>query len=204
LASTFNENSATNYGGAIYHYHYREDSSCTINCCRFVDNSADYGAAIANDSTVTITATNNWWGSNNPDFNSLLSGGGITYDPYITMSTKAQRKAIGATGTVTVEFASSGTTGTIPTAPITFSMTDGIVTPTQTTVIDGKTTASFIVSGSSARVCSQVDHEQQCRDVGPIIVDLYGTYTNIKAAVDTAHDGDTICITAGQTFTGTG
>jgi uncharacterized repeat protein (TIGR01451 family) len=204
VGSTFNENSATNYGGAIYHYHYREDSSCTINCCRFVDNSADYGAAIANDSTVTITATNNWWGSNNPDFNSLLSGGGITYDPYITMSTKAQRKAIGATGTVTVEFASSGTTGTIPTAPITFSMTDGIVTPTQTTVIDGKTTASFIVSGSSARVCSQVDHEQQCRDVGPIIVDLYGTYTNIKAAVDTAHDGDTICITAGQTFTGTG
>ncbi|HML19525.1 MAG TPA: hypothetical protein PKD74_03010 [Candidatus Dependentiae bacterium] len=202
--STFSENSATNYGGAIYHY-ATDLASCTISCCRFAGNTAANGDALYNTSPsyYVITATNNWWGSNNPDFGSLLFGA-ITYAPYITMSTVAKPQVIGETGTITVEFASSGTTCTIPTAPIEFTMTDGSVTPTQTTVIDGMASASFIVSASSARVCAQVDDEQLCIDVGPIIVDLYGTYTNIQAAVNAADTNDAICLMVGQIFTGIG
>ena len=228
---TFSSNSATNHGGVIFND--SDAGPLTITSCTFSGNSADYGGVLVNindSATITcscsrfvnntattsgsaiynngniVTATNNWWGTEDSGtISSLFSGTGtVNYSPWITMSLVSTHPLIGATATITVDFASSGTTCTIPTAPITFSTTDGTVTPTESLVIDGTATASFVATNTTARVCAQVDSETECVYSGLLIVDLYGTYTNIQAAINDAQSGDTIYITAGQTFSGTG
>ncbi len=67
--STFTGNKATaGIGGAIY-----TSSSLTAHFNRFYNNTAVNGTAIYCYSG-SVDAENNWWGSNNPYWNSLISG----------------------------------------------------------------------------------------------------------------------------------
>jgi predicted outer membrane repeat protein len=78
--STFTGNKAT-YGGAICN---QTDFKATVNFNRIVGNIATTGSAIYN-STGTVNATLNWWGSINPDFSSLISGE-VNTDPWIVLT----------------------------------------------------------------------------------------------------------------------
>ena len=101
--STFNKNTANRYGGAVY-----TQGSVTINQCVFTDNSASAGDAIyayggttsvensiiledgnaisRYESTysdpATVTANDNWWGSNDAPAN---VGSGITVERWVRM-----------------------------------------------------------------------------------------------------------------------
>ena len=92
-SSTFTGNTAANgFGGAI-----ANTGDLTVKFCRIAGNNAQYGTAIfstnprsaptnpstqpkpTNPSTPTeseqsLNIENNWWGSNHPDFSSLISG----------------------------------------------------------------------------------------------------------------------------------
>ena len=107
---SFINNTAKEYGGAIWNY----GPGFIVSNSIFVNNSAEYdGGAIdniASDFTVTnsvfvnnsagrgnaiyagdyLTANDNWWGSNTPDWTSLFDGSGeITHDTYAVLSLTA-------------------------------------------------------------------------------------------------------------------
>ncbi|GAB6056839.1 hypothetical protein JCM15415_21550 [Methanobacterium movens] len=132
--STFTGNSATNYGGAIYN----NDNYCSADTTTstFSGNTATVGGAIFNNwGTVTANfnrvvdnshiaihnhggsadARYNWWGSNNPNFTTLI-GGAVDYSPWLYMSFQADPTSIaqGETSTLTANFnhAFDGTTVT--------------------------------------------------------------------------------------------
>ena len=95
---TFTNNSADEDGGAIYNYY----SDMTVNYCRIVGNSADgvgdavcsgHGGemqpmAVESPREYSADARYNWWGSNNPDFDSLISGD-VDYTPWLYMTLTA-------------------------------------------------------------------------------------------------------------------
>ncbi|MDP1553222.1 MAG: chitobiase/beta-hexosaminidase C-terminal domain-containing protein, partial [Methanobacteriaceae archaeon] len=109
--NTATANAPTNvYGGGIYTY----DSVVTLNFNRIVGNSP---TAIFHslDSYGTVNAEYNWWGSNNPDFTTLISGV-VDYSPWLYMTLQANPNTIqqGETSTLTASFnnAFDGTTVT--------------------------------------------------------------------------------------------
>lgn len=140
IASAFGENHATRYGGAIYNSNTMHGSNMTIHFNRIVDNIADEGGnAILNSETAITDAQFNWWGTNNPDFTSLISGT-VDHTPwlYLTFSPSPTTIPQGSTSTLTASFnnAFDGTTvtafnpsiGYIPDGtPVTFTTTLGNV-----------------------------------------------------------------------------
>ena len=120
--STFSYNTAEN-GGAIYNdYHLIVNNSTffknmareggaissegdvTMHFNRIVENSAEYGSAIYN-SKGDVNVTDNWWGSNDPDFGTLIDGH-ANYSPwlYLTFSADPQSIPQGSTSTLTASF----------------------------------------------------------------------------------------------------
>ena len=109
---TFTNNYADYDGGAICN-----DGEMTINFCRIVGNSAnDDGNAIYSgkgikalsaepSSEYSVDAKYNWWGSNKPDFDKLISGD-VDYTPWLYMTINANPKTIknGETSLITVSF----------------------------------------------------------------------------------------------------
>ena len=69
----FNGNKAdtgSGYGGAVYN-----DGTTSVDLCRIIDNTAQLGGGSAiYRKSGTLDANTNWWGSNNPNFSSLIGG----------------------------------------------------------------------------------------------------------------------------------
>jgi predicted outer membrane repeat protein len=124
--STFNGNSATNSGGAIYN----NDNYCSANVksSTFTANTATDGGAIYN-AEGNVNAEYNWWGSNNPDFATLISGV-VDYNLRLYMTFQADPTTIqqGSTSTLTANFnnAFDGET-VIPLNPADGHLPDGIL-----------------------------------------------------------------------------
>ena len=79
--STFVNNSVSRYGGAVSVIY--GGSGFTVTNSVFVNNSAGRGNAIyAGDS---LTANDNWWGNNTPDWTSLFAGE-VTHNTYAVLS----------------------------------------------------------------------------------------------------------------------
>ena len=102
--STFTDNHADINGGAIHNYN---DGSltCNISFSRFYNNTAtSRGNAIYN-SGGSVVAENNWWGSNDPVFTSLLVGVNSPTN-WLYMTINATPKTINNTQTslITVSF----------------------------------------------------------------------------------------------------
>jgi len=131
---TFDGNSAGSAGGAVLSY----GTENTIECSRFVNNTASDGYDIYG----TATATNNWWGTNeDPSTIPHLLFGFIVYTPWITVSLT---KLIGTDTSTTIKATFSS--DCIPDGvPVAFSSTDGILTPTIASTVNG--TASSTLSG---------------------------------------------------------
>lgn len=67
-----------------------------MNYSRIFNNTASTGRSIYNGNGL-INATNNWWGSNNPNFSNLIYGS-ATKTPYIMLK-------IGNKGDISVQVA---------------------------------------------------------------------------------------------------
>jgi len=95
--NTFIKNTAHS-GGAIY-----SEGDINIHFNRIVENIAQYGSAIYN-SKGDVNATDNWWGSNNPDFNTLIDGH-ANYSPWLYLTFSADPSTTqGSTSTLTASF----------------------------------------------------------------------------------------------------
>ena len=86
--SVFSGNSAVSAGGGIQ----ADSSTGTVNISysRIVNNTAPTGSGL-NQVSNTVTATNNWWGTNTP---ASLIGGTVTYDSWIVLTHTASPATI--------------------------------------------------------------------------------------------------------------
>jgi uncharacterized repeat protein (TIGR01451 family) len=140
----FTSNAADTQGGAICNH----GSNCEVHFNRIFGNTSPTGTAIYNANWLTATGsmnvTNNWWGTNNPAFNSLIAGPvPVDNSTWLYMTINATPSTINNTETslVTVSFNNhyNGTTVTpytpgvgeyIPNGiPVTFSLIEDIFGP---------------------------------------------------------------------------
>ena len=68
-------NNVKYWGGAIG-LETADNTKGTVTNCAFANNSAEHGKVISS-SGVLESVDNNWWGSNDPDWNELINKGGI-------------------------------------------------------------------------------------------------------------------------------
>ncbi|MDP1552595.1 MAG: hypothetical protein Q8M06_06250 [Methanobacteriaceae archaeon] len=96
-------NNAAREGGAIYNV----NDNVVANFNRIIGNTPN---AIVNippkNSASNFDARYNWWGSNNPNFTSLINGSGVDYNPWLIMKFTATPTVItqGGTSTLTADF----------------------------------------------------------------------------------------------------
>jgi predicted outer membrane repeat protein len=154
-SSNFINNKATYGGGAIYNH-----GIAIVNFNRIVGNSAGTNPITKNTITNygTINATDNWWGSNNPNFTNLISGN-VNTTPWIVLTLTTNPNIITNNGssiiTANLQYDSNGTVhapakGHIPDGiPVTFNTTLGNIGNLSSTIngIAQSTLKSGTVSG---------------------------------------------------------
>ncbi len=99
--STFNDNNATDDGGAIY----TDDTTTALHFNRITGNTATYGSAVYNFGSK-VDALLNWWGCNTAaSVAKQISnnyGGIATYNPWIILTITANPTTVYITGTSTI------------------------------------------------------------------------------------------------------
>jgi hypothetical protein len=221
--STISRNTA-DYGGGIFNWGTLMVSGSTIS-----GNTADYGGGIYNWGTLTLNfnrivvnsptaihndygsvdAEYNWWGSNNPNFTTLIIGN-VDYNPwlYMTLQTNPTNIEQGETSTLTASFnnAFDGTTvtplnpdnGHIPDkTPVTFNTDLGSVgskTINKETT-DGTATATLTADETAgiAHVNAVTDSQTVNNDV--TINPKSSLYLTIKPSKTNPMVGETVIYT---------
>lgn len=172
----FQGNSASLNGGAI-----RNWGTMNIKYSRIVSNTAP-DADISNTNSGTLTAINNWWGSNsNPSGRISVESGSVTYNPWIILTIKSNPKNVvnGGTTALTADLCHDSTynpanpnasyldpaNGHVPDGiPIAFNTAWGTITDSSLTTKDGSVTATFNANGpgytQSTDVYASSDNEQ--------------------------------------------
>jgi uncharacterized repeat protein (TIGR01451 family) len=169
---TFINNTANGNGGSIYTWTYK---IMKINFNRFYNNTALSGNAIYADYS-SLDTENNWWGSNNPVWGSLISGFDHP-DNWVILSVNAAPNSIknGETSTITADLnhingGGDLTGGHIPDGPITLYIPWGSFTSSGIThsftddTVDGVITATFyaiegaVSSFNPVKVTATVDN----------------------------------------------
>ena len=226
----FTDNAAGEGGGAIDTY---TGSISNITGCIFTENKANYGSAIANwytGATVSahfnsfidntdftlycyegfINATDNWWGTNNPDFNNLISTeyGGIIDTSnwlYMTITSDSNNMYNSGHNNVTVNFnnAYNGTTitnlnpanGHIPDGTVVkFGSGLGSFYPTIATTVNGIATSLFTAKQTgTVNLTATTDNQTvtQLINVNPASY----LYMTIKSSKSNPTVGETVLIT---------
>ena len=195
-SSTFTNNSALN-GGAIFNY-----GTGYVNFCRIVGNTASNGKAIYNYGG-NVDATNNWWGSNDPEFNSLIYGGSVTFDPWIVLTVTADPTTVnnGSTSQVTADLNHNSadedisSQGHVPYGiPVTFTATQGTVNPVSSSLLDGSAASTFTANGAgTATVTATVDGQPVSVNISIISTKLE---TQLTVPDQDGVKGETVDLTA--------
>jgi hypothetical protein len=136
-------------GGGLYFDLEYALSSADLTCNRIVINTAtDVGTAVyvTPETVITVTAQNNWWGSNSdPSLIPNLLVGPINSSLWITESLIADPPVVMAGDTTTIKATFSS--DCIPNGtPVAFSTTDGTITPTLVTTVSGVAAAVLTLS----------------------------------------------------------
>lgn len=164
-SSTFTGNTATIGGSAVCN---GGDSSITyVNFCRITGNSAP---SVYNKKSGVLGAENNWWGSNNPNFDQLIGRdyGDVIHNQWIVLSVSADPGTINhdATSRITADLTHNnrGTDtskqGHIPdNASVTFTADKGTIHNGST--LNGKATVTYNSrnSGETATITGKVDDQ---------------------------------------------
>lgn len=155
ISNNFINNTANGLGGVIFvQFGYAE-----INFNRIIGNSANEGNAIYSDNSFEtfINAENNWWGSNEPVWNSLISGF-TNPTNWVILTVTANPTTINntQTSTITADFnhinGGDLVGGHIPDGPITLDIpwgsftSSGITHSVTVDTIDGNITATFFAN----------------------------------------------------------
>ncbi len=166
---TFIGNTANYYGGAIAN----SDGDITAHFNRFINNSAVAGSAIFNDetgeeTTGSVDAKYNWWGSNSDPASEF--SGPVAYGPWLvlTINSSSDKTVSGGKVTVTVDLQhdSNGVyhdpseghvmDGTL----VSFSADSGSLNPISTKLVNGSAVTSFTAKTiGSASVNAKFDNE---------------------------------------------
>ena len=120
------------------------------------------GSAI-NNAGSTVTATNNWWGSNT-DPSALFFGlSPANYNPWMVVSVNANPPSPlpGHITTITADFTQTAWV-TIPCnlpdgIPVAFSTTEGTITPPLAVTMSGVATSSLTTNNLASLVCATID-----------------------------------------------
>jgi len=148
----------------------------------FVSNA---GGFVSNAPSST-NAENNWWGCNAGPGNAGCDSvtGNVDFDPWLVLGISASPNPIVADGSTTVTadmtHNSDGTdtsaSGTVPLTPVTFSATNGSMSPPAGTITAGQASSTFTSNSSSnGSACATVDNQLICTDVivvSPVTVSL--------------------------------
>ncbi|MEN6291448.1 MAG: carboxypeptidase regulatory-like domain-containing protein, partial [Methanobacterium sp.] len=196
---TFTGNTAK-YGGAIRGISY-DPYTFTVHFSSFVNNTATTGNAIYCDNHGSINAENNWWGSNNPAFSSLVSEN-VDCSPWmvlnITSNTATVKKGGSAAITVNMLYDSDGNyhnpaSGHVPDSTgVKLTGTLGSLNPTGSTLIDGQTTSIFTANAAgTAVVKATVDDETVQTSIT-----IAKANTNLVAGNAAGVNGKTVNLTA--------
>ena len=183
-------NNSANYGGAIYNV----ASGLTVSGCSFVNNSdSNGGSVIYNygfgsgtvDNSVFInnsannvggiygsnyfTANDNWWGSNNPDWDKLVSDG-VAHDTYAVLNLTA------TSDNITINFYRSGTTTVLPISrDVKLAIGD---TKSTEKIVDGTFKTNYTAPEDVYTITASVDN-QELVAVNQVYVDyVNGNDTN--------------------------
>ena len=156
-------------GGAVYYVGTPSPSpTSTISFSRLVNDSSQ-GYAI--NASYPLTATDIWWGTNNPDFTALVNGP-VTYDPWLVANISASPSSVTMPGNsavrATVTNTSAGTDTSaggifIPDGiPVAWSFTgiSGTIQPATGTLVNGVHSASLTpTSAGTALVNAVIDSQ---------------------------------------------
>ncbi|MBE6505466.1 MAG: hypothetical protein E7Z73_06995, partial [Methanobrevibacter millerae] len=214
----FTGNNVNSWGGAIG-LETADNTEGTVTNCAFFNNTAKYGKAISS-SRVLKSIDNNWWGSNNPDWNELINTAGIP-SSYAVLNVTADTQTIapGSKARLNYAFYRNGTTEilSIPERAITLSATGGNLDDTSGYMVNGEFSTEFSADTiGDYEITAMVDNQEI--DI-PITVAIPTWYVNasktssgdgkseetafmtLNEAIDAADDGDIIMIASG-TYTG--
>jgi len=206
--STFTRNVAE-YGGAIYNWLLPIE----VHFNRFYDNNAtgvNTGDAIRTDGETNIANVKyNWWGSNNPDFGSLISGHS-DYTPWLYMTLIADPTTIknGEISLITASFNNlfNGTTRT-DLNPATGHIPDGSPVNFQTDLgtigcksIDKVTTGGIATATLTATELAGIAHVNSTTDNQTLFVNVTitpkaGLYLTVTPSKANPVAGDTVVYT---------
>jgi uncharacterized repeat protein (TIGR01451 family) len=96
---TITGNTATGNGGGVAS---EDNGAVTIQFSRLAGNTAATGKNLYNDSGVTITATDNWWGTNTPTTTINNASGTVTSSPFIQFTHTASPTTIQTNASATL------------------------------------------------------------------------------------------------------
>ena len=166
--STFMGNTATINGGAIGHYGV--DSTVVLHFNRIVANSPN--TSQIHSEYIVMDATLNWWGSNlDPSvYVSKGTGGIVNVTSWLVLNITADPTSIlnGVNSTVTVDLLHDNTgtyhdpvNGHVPDGiPVTFTSTNGNLSTTSTTLINGQATILLTANRAGAsNINATVDNQ---------------------------------------------
>jgi predicted outer membrane repeat protein len=162
---TFTGNTATGNGGAIEVDTSNTGNDLTLGFSRLAGNGASSGSNLYN-AAGTVTATNNWWGTNLP---AGTISGTVTFDPYIvlTLTPSPNQILIDQDSTLTADMskddygngtALAGNLDVLNAVPITFDDAIlGTILEPQPEALTAAATATATFSAGSAPGAGQAD-----------------------------------------------
>ena len=90
-----NRNSAIGYGGGIATGTASGAGALTMTYCSLAGNSSTSGGRNLYNDNTTVSATDDWWGTNSPSGTIITANSGsTTYDPYLVLSASASPSSI--------------------------------------------------------------------------------------------------------------
>ena len=136
-------NNIGNKSGAIYFDDYSKN--CKIENCAFVNNSASGGKSAIGGNIGSTSLNDNWWGSNNPDWQDLINAHAPTGYAVLNVTTDTPSIAIGSKAKLTYAFYRNGTADMlpIPARPIKLSSTGGKLDDDSGNLVNGEFTTEF-------------------------------------------------------------
>jgi hypothetical protein len=174
---TFNSNTVKNNVDGFY---LEAETTRTLTVAasynRIINNS---NSAVTSSVAGTMNATmeNNWWGCNAGPNNTgcgSVVGTGVDFDPWLVLSVSASPNPIapGGTSTITADMthnsaaADTSAGGFVPSMPVSFSATQGNVSPASGTITNGQATTTFTsTSGTSGTASATVDNQTTSTNV---------------------------------------
>ncbi|KAF5083360.1 DUF11 domain-containing protein [Methanobacterium aggregans] len=201
--STFIKNIANGEGGgAIDNWSDSTTATSVVSFSQFINN----GECSIYEDSGSVSADNNWWGSNNPVWANLISGmSNPTQWLYMTMEVTPTTINNTQTSLVTVSFNNyyNGTTvtpfnpstGHIPDGtPVNLTSALGSFNPVITTTVNGIATALFTANQTGTGNLKAVTDNQTATELLTVNPAAY-LYLNVTSSKDNPTVGETFVLT---------